>query len=81
MAILLTMYGSTMHMESWGENLVGLFLARRSAEKENSSRNVLDASGNIVNIALHQNTQCIVRTADRNINAVMIELHRCFPIH
>ena len=33
---------------------------------------VFNASGNTVNIAVHQNIQCIVRTSNKNIDVVMI---------
>ena len=40
-----------------------------------------DASGSIIDITVHRITRCIIRTASRNIDAVMIRLHLCFPIY
>ena len=83
-----TMHGGPMQNELWGQmSFHDFFLARRSVEKRDvfiiwaSMVDVYDAPGNIVDIVLHWNTHCIIRTANRNTDAMMIRLYECFPIH
>ena len=79
--------GTTAH-ELWEESSLWLFQARglvwlMSLKLQETSPyiGILDASGNIVDIVIHRNTWCFVRTSNRNINSAMIEFNRCFPIH
>ena len=69
-----------------GRNLVVTVSSIRSAEKcvfiaWASMVDVFDASGNIIDTAVYQNIRCIVRTANRNIDAGIIGLHRYFQVH
>ena len=74
--------------KSWGEVSLSLFLIRRSAKKKRnlfiewaSMVNIFDASGSIINIASHWNTQRVIRTTIRNIDVVMIGLHQWILMH
>ena len=78
--------GTTVH-ELWGESSSWLLQARGLAwpiplklRETSPYIGILNASGNIIDITLHQNTRCFVRTFKRNMDLAMIGLNWCFPI-